>query len=105
MANEPHGNIYVIILTILGTIVIMIVSAMFTISNIKRVWWLGSVKKKRAAAAAAANRENNEKKEQQNNVGCSSYKEKKEDARRSQVNREECVATATKNNGTKSSCE
>lgn len=86
----------------MGTIVIMIISAMYTIRNIKRVWCLGSVKKKRTAAAA--NREkNNEKKDQQGN----NYKEKKKDARRGQGDKEECVAaattTTTPKNGTKSS--
>ncbi|GAB1602806.1 matrix-remodeling-associated protein 7-like [Argonauta hians] len=50
--NGPYGNIYIICLSILATIVIMVISAMYTIRNIKRIWLLGNKKTRRRTSAA-----------------------------------------------------
>ncbi|XP_014779563.1 uncharacterized protein LOC106875805 isoform X1 [Octopus bimaculoides] len=69
--NGPYGNIYIICLSILATIVIMVISAMYTIRNIKRIWFLGNRKtRKRNNPTATANTENKDiKKDSSNNHG------------------------------------
>lgn len=100
----PYGNVYIIALSIVATIAIMIVSAMYTIRNIKRVW---SIKKKRSANDST-------KEKKRNNVAASeansNLKDRRKDARRgrSYGEKEECVASETNsNNGASNSstCE